>query len=53
MKVMECQTYEELSQKAARITAATIKDKPDAVLGFSDRRHAGRHISRADPPAPN
>lgn len=26
MKVMECQTYEELSQKAARITADTIKE---------------------------
>ncbi|WEY93840.1 glucosamine-6-phosphate deaminase [Bacillus subtilis] len=35
MKVMECQTYEELSQKAARITADTIKEKPDAVLGLA------------------
>ncbi|MBY4602519.1 MULTISPECIES: glucosamine-6-phosphate deaminase [Bacillus] len=35
MKVMECQTYEELSQKAARIAADTIKEKSDAVLGLA------------------
>lgn len=35
MKVMECQTYEELSQKAASIVADTVKEKPAAVLGLA------------------
>ncbi|MCY7916054.1 glucosamine-6-phosphate deaminase [Bacillus vallismortis] len=35
MKVMECQTYEELSQTAARIVGDTIKKNPCAVLGLA------------------
>ncbi|KAF1680630.1 MULTISPECIES: glucosamine-6-phosphate deaminase [Bacillus] len=35
MKVMEVQTYEELSQKASSIVADIIRKKPDAVLGLA------------------
>ncbi|MCI3984743.1 glucosamine-6-phosphate deaminase [Bacillus vallismortis] len=35
MKVMECQTYEELSQTAARIIGDTIKKNSGAVLGLA------------------
>ncbi|WP_456279762.1 glucosamine-6-phosphate deaminase [Bacillus sp. K7] len=35
MKVMECQTYEELSQTAARIVGDTIKKNSGAVLGLA------------------
>lgn len=35
MKVIECQSYEALSQKAAGIVAETVREKPDAVLGLA------------------
>ncbi len=35
MKVIVCNTYDELSMEAAKIMAATIKEKPDGVLGLA------------------
>lgn len=35
MKVIVCNTYDELSLEAAKIMAATIKEKPDGVLGLA------------------
>ncbi|MBE7049447.1 MAG: glucosamine-6-phosphate deaminase [Ruminococcaceae bacterium] len=35
MKVIVCNNYDELSMEAAKIMAATIKEKPDGVLGLA------------------
>ncbi len=35
MKVIVCNTYDEMSLEAAKIMAATIKEKPDGVLGLA------------------
>ena len=35
MKVIVCNTYDELSLEAAKIMAATIKEKPNGVLGLA------------------
>ena len=35
MKLIICNNYEELSQKAAEIVSRQIKDKPDTVLGLA------------------